>query len=689
LLAVVLAAGLLAVVTPPAAAATVGYVGPSYVGTTAPTGQKPQSKLWYADGQWWGVLWDTASRDFHIFRYDWNGNAWHDTGVLVDERSNTYVDALWNGTNLYVASAGTSAGNSTHSPRLTKFGYNAATDTWTRASGFPVTIGNGGVEAAVIAEDSRGIVWATYTQGSKVWITHGTTSGNDTWVPRFQLPASGNTSSVDPDDISAVVAFDGDKIGVLWSNERTETMYWATHVDGTADTAWTTGIAYQHPEGADDHINLKSLVGDPSGRVFAVVKTSLNAPNDPLINLLVLDVQGNWSVHTYSTVAEQMTRAIVLIDAANRDLYVFAAAPCCSGGKIYFKKTSLDNPSFAPGLGNVFIASDTNVSLNNPTSTKQNLSGATGLLVLAGDDSTRRYIYNRLTLGSPPPPDTDPPETTIDSAPPATTSETSAQFGFSADEGGSTFRCSLDGAAPTTCTSPKSYSGLGAGGHTFSVAAVDAAGNADPTPATYSWTIESGPPPPVFGDDFSSGSFAAGGWDVAVGADGTAQVVSGAVWPGDPGARLRSTTTTGSTASIRKVLASPLPSLTLDVDLLLATGGSSGQTYGLVKLYDSAGSRVLTLSRDSSTGQLTVVGKSGVATTAFPGPAVGAPAHLTLRAVQNGAGPDSVTVMFDGVPALTTGEADLGAANLQRLRLGDDSLRRAMDVRFDNVAVRP
>src|SRR5439155_1380369 len=33
-----------------------GYKDHSYAGTTAPTAEKPQSKLWYDDGLWWGVL---------------------------------------------------------------------------------------------------------------------------------------------------------------------------------------------------------------------------------------------------------------------------------------------------------------------------------------------------------------------------------------------------------------------------------------------------------------------------------------------------------------------------------------------------------------------------------------------------------------------------------------------------------
>jgi hypothetical protein len=45
------------------------------------------------------------------------------------------------------------------------------------------------------------------------------------------------------------------------------------------------------------------------------------------------------------------------------------------------------------------------------------------------------------------------------------------------------------GAAFTACTSPTTVK-VGKGPHTLAVAAVDAAGNADGSPATYSWTLK-------------------------------------------------------------------------------------------------------------------------------------------------------------------------------------------------------
>ena len=93
---------------------------------------------------------------------------------------------------------------------------------------------------------------------------------------------SGQPSS----DIASVVSFDGNKMGVLWSNQRTQKVHWATHLDGDPDQTWATSVAYDNPQGADDHLNIKSVAGGNAGRVFAVAKTSHTGAAEPLINLL-------------------------------------------------------------------------------------------------------------------------------------------------------------------------------------------------------------------------------------------------------------------------------------------------------------------------------------------------------------------------------------------------------------------
>ena len=61
------------------------------------------------------------------------------------------------------------------------------------------------------------------------------------------------------------------------------------------------------------------------------------------------------------------------------------------------------------------------------------------------------------------------------------------------DRVGSTFQCKLDTAAYAACTSAKVYSGSTMGSHTFSVRAIDAAGNMDASAATKTWMINSRP----------------------------------------------------------------------------------------------------------------------------------------------------------------------------------------------------
>jgi hypothetical protein len=93
------------------------------------------------------------------------------------------------------------------------------------------------------------------------------------------------------------------------------------------------------------------------------------------------------------------------------------------------------------------------------------------------------------------PDDTTAPQTSVDSGPAVSGTSTTADFTFSSSEPGSTFACRLDSGGWTACSSPKSYSGLTAASHRFSVRAGDPSGNVDTTAATYDWTVEGSSPP--------------------------------------------------------------------------------------------------------------------------------------------------------------------------------------------------
>ena len=90
--------------------------------------------------------------------------------------------------------------------------------------------------------------------------------------------------------------------------------------------------------------------------------------------------------------------------------------------------------------------------------------------------------------------DTAAPDTSITAHPDDPSNSADASFSFSSTEVGSTFECKLDSGSYEACSSPKEYTALSDGEHTFYVKAIDPAGNPDPTPASFTWTIDTAAP---------------------------------------------------------------------------------------------------------------------------------------------------------------------------------------------------
>jgi PKD repeat protein len=393
----------------------VGYQDGSTQGAgNAATGEKPESKLWWNDGSWWASMLHPASQTYHIYRLDRPNQTWVDTGTLIDDRPKSRADALWDGSRLYVAShvfaSSSSTAASGNPARLYRYSYDPATKTYSLDAGFPVQITNFSSETLTIDKDSTGVLWATWTQGSQVYV-NSTTGGDAVWGTPFVMPTSGATG-LHADDISAVAAFGGNKVGVMWSNQAASAMYFAVHADGAGPGAWgTSRTAVQGPSWADDHINLKQLEGDPSGRIFAAVKTSLNdvgaTTSAPQILVLARDpATGDWSSYVFGRISDCHTRPVLVIDSQHQVLHVFATAPDSgcpfsgAAGTIFEKTSPLSNIAFAAGRGTPVIRDADSPNLNNVTTTKQSVTGATGLVVLASNDVTKRYWHADIGLGA-------------------------------------------------------------------------------------------------------------------------------------------------------------------------------------------------------------------------------------------------------------------------------------------------
>ena len=373
-------------------------------GVKAPTGRKPgAAKLWFADGSWWASLFRPTRDAYTINRFDPETHSWIDTGAIVDDRNVARADVLSTAQYVYALSGGTDPVSDKHAAVLDRFSYDSVTRTYSMDEGFPIRITDGGAETFVMDRAEDGQLWVVYTHQQAVYVTHSLGSDRE-WTQPFPIPVP-QATSLTADDVAAVIAYEG-HVGVMWSDQSDGAIYFAEHANGAPDEAWTVSTAIQGPALADDHLNLKTLYRDPAGLVFAVVKTSRNdtpdaTPEDPLIVLLVLTRSGVWEQHVVGTVDDDSTRPLLMIDTDQRRLHVFFSSPCCSGGTIYTKSTDLDRIAFAPGLGTPFMQSTTN-RLNNPASTKQNVTGASGLLVIASDDRNDRYMHNYLALGGSP-----------------------------------------------------------------------------------------------------------------------------------------------------------------------------------------------------------------------------------------------------------------------------------------------
>ncbi|MCB9149073.1 MAG: hypothetical protein H6641_09955 [Caldilineaceae bacterium] len=402
--------------TPAFAQTDIGYQSsfkyPSGIGSNGEvTAEKPESKLWWNDGYWWASMWSNDGNAYHIFRLKWSDQSWEDTGVELDNRSDTKADALWDAGSgkLYVVShIWTQTGNSASAGdrgELFRCGYSGGV--YSLDSGFPVEVNQATTEALVIAKDSTGTLWVTYVENSKVMINY-TGGGDDTnWGTPIQLPVGGD-SDVDSDDLSSIVSYDG-HIGVMWSSQKSGAkMYFAVHKDGDGNTSndWASVSAYT-PSG-DDHISLRSLQSDSAGKVFAAVKTSFSSSSNPPKPFMVVlactagdcSTANNWSAHTaYMTDEGNPTRPILLLDTSNREVYMFVRVQYDgSSGAIYYKKSSLDNISFESGLGTPFIKFADMTKTNDPTSTKQTVNSSTELVVLASDRGKRYYLHNCISL---------------------------------------------------------------------------------------------------------------------------------------------------------------------------------------------------------------------------------------------------------------------------------------------------
>ena len=145
-------------------------------------------------------------------------------------------------------------------------------------------------------------------------------------------------------------------------------------------------------------------------------------------------------------------------------------APTVPAGKSVTRKISPGCPTFLEA------SDDTDVS-------------ATDFAITDPSPRNNSTVPTELPCGTNPPGDTTPPNTKLKKRPPDRTRDRTPTFRFVSTEQGSRFRCKLDHKKPRSCRSPFTTKRLSFGSHTLRVTAIDAAGNADRSPAKDSFRV--------------------------------------------------------------------------------------------------------------------------------------------------------------------------------------------------------
>jgi PKD repeat protein len=516
LLVLVAVSSLLLFASPaPAATGDLGFAGPSTAGTGgAASGEKPESKLWWNDGRWWGSLYHAASGTYHIWWLDRSASPerWVDTGVVLDNRPKSRADTLWDGRHLYVASAIFATSNTTVASgdptRLYRYTYDPQLRTYKLDAGFPVSINNTSSETITIDEDTDQRLWATWTQGRQVYFNATTGPGSDSsWGTPRVLPVA-NATGLDPDDISSVVAFgtpvsqggSGGQIGVMWSNQAAVTTYFSIHNDGDPDGTWQPPetVTLPGPGQSDDHLNIKDLQTDDRGRVFAVIKTSLDdvagsGSSAPQIVVLARATKGGWSRAIFGTLADCHTRPILVLDASNSLVHVYATAPdsgCLfsgTAGTIFEKTSSIDKLDFAPGRGTPVMRNSASPNLNNTSVTKQTVNSTTGIVLLASDDVAKQYWSSDESITAAP----TTPTASFTASPTSGTAPLSVQFTDTSTGSPTAWSWSFGDGTTSTAQNP-THTYTSPGTYTATLTASNSSGSSSPATKTITVTAPTG-----------------------------------------------------------------------------------------------------------------------------------------------------------------------------------------------------
>lgn len=309
-------AGLFLVVVGDQAGAESGIISqPIFqAGVPNPTQDKPQSKLWFAQGRYWAWLpvpggstllertpsgWrEVPHLRSHLADLPGQADVWADESsvraALVGKDRLAVVELLFD------------SAQNTYLPGKMSYEFPLP----------PLATGGDRLETATIARDSRGRWWIACDREQQITAFWTTDVEGHEWSPGFTLGT--NTHR---DDISTLVVLP-DRVAVVWSDQVADAVYFREHIDGQLPTDWGPRITVQQGDKtADDHLN--ATVAE-DGTLFVASKNSVDQVGAPQLVLRIRRSDGSWENHPYAELHDKLgpSRPIVLLAGRTQQLYL-------------------------------------------------------------------------------------------------------------------------------------------------------------------------------------------------------------------------------------------------------------------------------------------------------------------------------------------------------------------------------
>ena len=351
------------------------------------TGEKPQSKVWEYNDQWYAVMPDNSG----TWVWKLNGTQWqHDLQLSTNNSVNADVKVSGDLAHVLLYEGQQS--------QLATIQYDHGADNryemWALRPSLVNVALSSGVETATLDMDSTGRLWIASDAKSTIEVRYADSNAQYTnWSAPFTI-----ASGISSDDISSIIAMPDGSIGVMWSNQSTDRFGFRIHLDSAAPTAWlnpevpASQSALKKGGGmADDHIHLAVA---SNGTLYAAVKTSYDSSGYPKIALLVRRSSGVWD-NLYQVDTSGTRPVLMLNEAAGKLIVAYTSSE--SGGKIYFKETSMNTISF--GARQTLISG----SVNNVSSIKGTFTDEVVAIAAGGSKvKSAMFRFNTPVANLPP-----------------------------------------------------------------------------------------------------------------------------------------------------------------------------------------------------------------------------------------------------------------------------------------------